>query len=85
MKLRMETGNFNIVLDENDQCYLPKGLSQEDLLGAVVAGGGSIEAIISVSLSSEASFACETKGKTYMYDPETGLFSVNDDPGGGDN
>jgi len=86
MKLRMETGNFNVVIDttkpETAKAYLPKGLTAEDFVGLVVTmvtnTGTSVGAIFAAAeaTNNPGKISCiGASGSGFVYDIETGVLT----------
>lgn len=72
MKLRLETGNFDIVLDENGAAEIAKNLLPEQFIGAVVVNAnGDMLAVTKVSVAAGV-VTMTVNGGTVAYTQATG-------------
>lgn len=77
MKLRMETGNFNIVLDENSAGYAPKGLTPVDFLGAMVTlNDGTVTLVTVANESNDVVYLTCANAAALDYNPSTGAIGA---------
>lgn len=72
MKLRLETGNFDIVLDASGEAEIAKDLLPEQFIGAVVVNNsGDMFAVTKVSVSNGV-YTLVIDGGTVAYTKATG-------------
>lgn len=72
MKLRLETGNFDIVLDADGEAEIAKNLLPEQFIGAVVVNAaGDMLAVVKVSVAAGV-VTMVVDGGTVAYTQATG-------------
>ena len=76
MRLRRETGDFQIKIDsEGAVNTIRKGLGPEDFIGEVVDENGLFESV-TFAVSSHGSVIFRTGGYQFTYDPTTGAVTA---------
>ena len=70
MRLRRETGDFKIVIDDG-AATIPAGLGAEDLIGVIADNGTSIE-VLTGALNSTDIVTLYGGSGTYVYTKATG-------------
>ena len=70
MRLRRETGDFKIVIDDG-AATIPAGLGAEDLIGVIANNGTSIEVLTAATDATTTVTLTATSG-TYVYTKATG-------------
>lgn len=70
MRLRRETGDFNVVI-EDGAATIQKKLSAEDLIGCIVTNGSVTEVVIEITTAS-TTLTLTTNSNNYTYTIATG-------------
>jgi len=79
MRLRRETGDFSITFDGTTECQIRKGLSAEDLIGAVVQTGVAMGVVTGTEKNTDTGaiiLKCADAALvdgTFVYNPDTGI------------